>query len=134
MLDAAVEILPTKDAAVESREPGPGAGICCLVECGFGGARELTSSFGEHGVAAERVGWRAAKLMRDFINAGAPVGRCLADQLLLPMALAGAGRIVTMSPDSHVPANIAVIERFLPVKFGIRDAERGTKSIEVRAV
>ncbi len=131
MLDAALEILPCKDAAVETREPGPGAGICCLVECSFGTTRELTSSFGEQGVAAERVGQRAAKLMRDFIGSGAPVGRCLADQLLLPMALAGKGRIVTMSPDIHVPTNIAVIEKFLPVKFGIRDGERGAKIIEV---
>lgn len=134
MLDAALEILPSKDAAVESREPGPGAGICCQVECGFGGMSELTTGFGEHGVTAERVGHRAAKTMRDFINSGAPVGRCLADQLLLPMALASEGRIVTQSPDAHVPTSIAVIEAFLPVRFTIRDGERGTKIIEAGAV
>lgn len=131
MLDAALEILPCKDAAVESCEPGPGAGVCCLVEGDFGGVRELTSSFGEQGVSAEKLGHRAAKLMQDFIGCGAPVGRCLADQLLLPMALAGEGRIVTMSPDSHVPTNLAVIEKFLPVKFRIHGGERGTKAIEV---
>lgn len=131
MLDAAVEIMPTRDAAIENCEPGPGLGLCCLVETDFGDRRELTSSFGEQGVAAERVGQRAAKAMNDFIGSGAAVGRCLADQLLLPMALAGQGRILTMSPDAHVPTNIAVIEKFLPVKFQIRDGERGTKWIEV---
>lgn len=131
MLDAALRVLPCKDAAVENREPGPGAGICCLVEAGFGDTHELTSTFGEHGVPAEKIGARAAKLMKDFIGSGAPVGRCLADQLLLPMALAGEGRIVTMSPDAHVPANIAVIGKFLAVDFRIHDGDRGTKTIEV---
>ena len=131
MLDAALDVLPCKDATVESREPGPGAGLCCLVESEFGEVREITSSFGERGVTAERIGRRAAKLMRDFIGSGAPVGRCLADQLLLPFALAGGGGMLTMSPDAHVPANITVIEKFLPVRFEIRGDDRGTRRIEV---
>ena len=131
MLDAALETMPCKDAAVENNEPGPGAGICCLVEVEFGHLRELTSVVGQQGVTAEKIGRRAAKQMQDFIGCGAPVGRCLADQLLLPMALAGDGRIVTMSPDSHVPTNISVIEKFLPVKFRLHDGDRGTKVIEL---
>lgn len=131
MLDAAVAHFPTKDAAVETREPGPGAGICCLVEARFGDRVELTSSFGAQGVPADKVGHHAAKQMTDFIGCGAPVGRHLADQLLLPMALAGSGRIVTMAPDSHVPTNIAVIEKFLPVTFRVHDGGHGTKAIEV---
>ena len=46
MLEAAVAKLPTPDAAVETREPGPGRGVCCLVEAVFEQATELTSSFG----------------------------------------------------------------------------------------
>ncbi|MCW1885683.1 RNA 3'-terminal phosphate cyclase [Luteolibacter flavescens] len=133
MLDAALESFPCKDAAVENCEPGPGAGVSCHVESEFTGIREMTSAIGEHGVSAEKVGHRAAKLMLDFIGCGAPVGRHLADQLLLPMALAGEGRILAMSPDSHVPTNIAVIEKFLPVKFHVSDGGRGTKLIEVGA-
>lgn len=131
MLDAALEMIPCKDATVESREPGPGAGLCCLVETDFGDHREMTSSFGERGVTAERVGKLAAKAMRDFLSSNAAVGRHLADQLLLPMALAGSGKLHTMSPDAHVPTNISVIEKFLPVTFSIEDGERGTKHIEV---
>ncbi|WP_367874711.1 RNA 3'-terminal phosphate cyclase [Luteolibacter sp. Populi] len=130
MLDAALELIPSKDAAVESCEPGPGAGICCLVEAEFGELRELTSSFGEQGVSAEKVGHHAAKAMKDFIGCGAPVGRCLADQLLLPMAIAGGGRFATMAPDAHVPTNIAVIEKFLPLRFRIQKGERGVHVIE----
>ena len=130
MLDAALELMPCKDAAVESCEPGPGAGICCLVEAEFGELREMTSSFGEQGVSAEKVGHHAAKTMQDFIGCRVPVGRCLADQLLLPLALAGGGRFATMAPDAHVPTNIAVIEKFLPLRFTVRKEERGVHVIE----
>jgi len=131
MLEAAAEKFPGTDAAMDVREPGPGRGVCCLVEAAFDHSTELTSSFGEQGVAAEKVGARAAKAMHDFIGTGAVVGRQLADQLLLPLALAGAGSFTTMAPDEHVPTNIAVIERFLPVRFRITEATRGTRVIAV---
>lgn len=131
MLDAALEQLPCKDAAVESREPGAGLGICCLVESDFGEVREMTSTFGEKRKTAEELGRHAAKSMANYLGSGVPVGRFLADQLLLPMGLAGEGRFVTMSLDQHVPTNIAVIEKFLAVKFSIREEERGRKVVEV---
>jgi len=133
MLEAALEKFPGADAAVDVREPGPGRGVCCLVEADFEHAAELTSGFGEQGVTAERIGARAAKAMHDFIGCGAVVGRQLADQLLLPLALAGGGSFTTMAPDAHVATNIAVIERFLPVKFRITEAARGTRLIAVSA-
>lgn len=131
MLDAALQVIPAADAAVENRGPGPGAGICCMVEADFESSRELATCFGAQGVTAERIGQRAAKIVRDFIGSGAAVGRCLADQLLLPLALAGEGRIAAMVPDAHVPTNIAVIEQFLPVRFTLHPAERGRQVIEV---
>ncbi|MES2921063.1 MAG: RNA 3'-terminal phosphate cyclase [Verrucomicrobiota bacterium] len=131
MLDSALVQLPCDDATVEIREPGPGRGVCCLYEAIFKNCEELTSSFGETNVTAERVGRRAAKCLQDFIGSGTPVGRHLADQLLLPMALAGSGSFTTMVPDDHVPTNISVIEKFLPVKFQIDDADRGRRIIRI---
>ena len=131
MLKAANEVLPSRDIAVEDCDDGPGAGICCWVETDLGDRCELTSSVGERGVSAERVGQRAAKTMRDFLNSGAPVGRHLADQLLLPMALAGRGQFLTVAPDNHVPTNISVIGKFLPVSFSLHPRDHGTQLIEV---
>jgi RNA 3'-terminal phosphate cyclase (ATP) len=45
------------------------------------------------------------------------VGEHLADQLLVPMALAGGGSFRTLPPSSHATTNAALIERFLPVRF-----------------
>jgi RNA 3'-terminal phosphate cyclase (ATP) len=131
MLDAALAEFPCDDAVVEGCGIGPGKGVACFVEARFEGGTEITSTFGELRVSAEKVGRRAAKMMNDFIGNGAAVGRHLADQLLLPMALAGSGRFTTMPPDSHVPTNIAVIEKFLPVKFSVEKGEGGRCEISV---
>lgn len=131
ILNAALAGLPCDDATVEIREPGPGRGVCCLYEAMFENSAELTSTFGETNVTAERVGSRAAKSMQDFISSNTAVGRHLADQLLLPLALAGGGSFTTMVPDEHVPTNISVIEKFLPVKFRIEDADRGKRLIRI---
>lgn len=131
MLKAALAQFPCDDASVERREPGPGRGVCCLFEAVFEKGEELTSSFGETNVTAERVGRRAAKDLQDFIGSGAAVGRYLADQLLLPMALAGSGSFTALVLDDHVPTNISVIEKFLPVKFMIDESERGKRIVMV---
>lgn len=125
ILDAALAHLPCDDATVELREPGPGRGVCCLYQADFGNSAELACTFGETNVTAERVGHRAAKNLQDFIGSGNAVGRHLADQLLLPMALAGGGCFTTMAPDNHVPTNISVIEKFLPVRFKVESIDRG---------
>jgi RNA 3'-terminal phosphate cyclase (ATP) len=131
MLAAALAEFPCEDATVELREPGPGRGVCCLYEARFENTAELSSGFGETNVTAERVGRRAAKSLQDFIGSQTPVGRHLADQLLLPMALACGGSFTTMIPDAHVPSNISIIEKFLPVQFQIVQGERGRNIISV---
>jgi RNA 3'-terminal phosphate cyclase (ATP) len=130
LLQSARDVLGWDDGEHDVREPGPGRGLCILIEQQFGHVNELCTAFGEHGVTAERVGHRAAKAMKIFLGSGAAVGRHLADQLLLPMALAGKGSFTTCCLDSHVPTNISVIEKFLPVRFSIQDLDRGRKWIE----
>jgi RNA 3'-terminal phosphate cyclase (ATP) len=52
-----------------------------------------------------------------------PVGVHLADQLLLPLAVAGAGTFVTMPPSRHTLTNIEVIQRLLPLTVESRPTE-----------
>lgn len=73
---------------------------------------ELAVGFGERGVPAEKVAEDAAREMLDYLEAGVPVGRHLADQLLLPMALAGGGTFRTLPLTAHALTNITVIEAF----------------------
>ena len=73
--------------------------------------------------------FRLGQSMHTFLGTTAPVGRHLADQLLLPMALTGRGHFLTTAPGSHVPSNLSVIERFLPVRFQIEEQGKGLFSI-----
>ena len=54
-----------------------------------------------------------------YLESGMPVGRYLADQLLVPFALAGGGRFRTSKPSQHTLTNIEVIQRFLEVKISV---------------
>ncbi|HSD88255.1 MAG TPA: RNA 3'-terminal phosphate cyclase [Kofleriaceae bacterium] len=84
------------------------------------GARELVTSHGRKGYPAEDVADDALDDLEDFLEAGVPVGEHLADQLLLPMAVAGGGRFRTMAPLSqHALTNIDTIREFLDVPIRV---------------
>lgn len=100
--------------ALPSRE-GPGNAL--LVELQYREITELFTAFGEKGLPAEVVANRVAKLARHFHDSTAVVGEHLADQLVLPLALAGAGSFTTVRVSSHLQTNVEVIGKFLPVEF-----------------
>lgn len=75
---------------------------------------------GEKRKKAEKVGEDAAKRLEKEINSGAAVDSHLADQLLLFMAIFG-GSIKTSEITDHTKTNIYVIEKFMDVKFEIKE-------------
>ena len=85
---------------------------------------EIFSGFGEYGVKAEKIATDCAHQVKRYLSSDAPVGEHLADQLLLPIALAGQGEFVTLKPSLHTQTNIAVIEKFLPVRFKVEEKQR----------
>ena len=69
---------------------------------------------GERGVAPERLGARAARRLLRFVEeeSGA-VDPCLADQLVVPMALSGAGgRVATSEVTGHLESVLEIIQLF----------------------
>jgi RNA 3'-terminal phosphate cyclase (ATP) len=97
-----------------------------------GGVTELVTGFGEKGLSAETVANRAVDEARTYLAAGVPVGAHLADQLLVPLAMAGGGSFRTVAPTLHTRTNAGVIARFLPVHIAMEqdagDAHRVTVS------
>jgi RNA 3'-terminal phosphate cyclase (ATP) len=92
---------------------GPGNAVVLNIE-----AEQVTvvfSGFGERGRPAEEVAKSAIKAAKAWIESGVPVDEHLADQLLIPMALAGGGSFRTTKPSLHTTTNAEVIRRFLPV-------------------
>jgi RNA 3'-terminal phosphate cyclase (ATP) len=81
----------------------------------------MFTEFGEHGVRAEQVAHKAVRDVRRYLTANVPVGSHLADQLLVPMAIAGAGSFRTTGLTPHARTNIEVIQRFLDVVIDAHD-------------
>ncbi len=114
------------------RDEGPGNVV--LVEVACAGATGLFTACGERGVPAEEVARAAADEARAWLDADVPVCEHLADQLLLPMAMARGGRFVTVEPTLHTRTNARVVERFLPVAVSMQpiDARRWEVRVEPR--
>jgi RNA 3'-terminal phosphate cyclase (ATP) len=84
------------------------------------------------GVRAEAVAAEAAEAAQRYLAAAVPVGDCLADQLLLPLALAGGGSYKTLGLTRHSETNIEVIRKFLDVTVTAREVANDAALIEVR--
>jgi RNA 3'-terminal phosphate cyclase (ATP) len=90
-------------------------------------ATEVISGFGKRGITAETVADGAIDQMRDYLRNDVPVGEHLADQLLIPFAIAGGGSFVTAGLSQHARTNIKVIQRFLAVSFDIAGLSTGNR-------
>jgi RNA 3'-terminal phosphate cyclase (ATP) len=92
---------------------------------------EVFTGIGERGVRAEAVAERAAAEARAYLETGAPVGEHLADQLLIPLALAGGGSYTTGQPSLHTTTNIEVIKMFLDVRIKTKQTDGDVWKVEV---
>jgi RNA 3'-terminal phosphate cyclase (ATP) len=98
--------------------PNPvGPGNALLLEIETEHVTAVFTSFGERGRSAGTVARDATDAARAWLDAGVPVDEHLADQLLLPMALAGGGSFRTVKPSLHSTTNARIIQRFLPVEI-----------------
>jgi RNA 3'-terminal phosphate cyclase (ATP) len=108
---------------VEVESPGPGNAVILEVE--RDGVSEVVTGFGEKGVAAERVAEGAVRELGRYLGAQVPVGEHLADQLLLPMAIARGGRFRTAALSSHATTNLETIAKFVDLPVAVKPAPGG---------
>lgn len=90
-----------------------------------GEVTETITALGERGLAAETVASRACDEAESYLRHQAPVGEHLADQLLLPLALAGSGEFLTGPLTLHTLTNLETIGLFLPVRFQTEELAGG---------
>ena len=106
------------------KSPGPGNVVVIHVERPT--VTETVTAFGAKKVRAEAVARRAVAEVRAYLDAGVPVGEHLADQLLIPMSLAGGGSYRTLRPSLHTTTNIGVVATLLGRgKAGVADDPEG---------
>jgi RNA 3'-terminal phosphate cyclase (ATP) len=104
---------------IEAIETSVGPGNILLIELESAEVTEVVTGFGIKGVSAEQVAADACDEAEAYLKADVPVGIHLADQLLVPMALAGRGAFRTLTPSAHTTTNTDVIRRFLDVAISI---------------
>lgn len=92
---------------------------------------EVFTAFGERGVSAERVAMNVCDEVERYLAAGAPIGVHLADQLLLPLVLAGGGALRTLTPSEHTRTNAHVIQRFMEIPIEIEQENEQTARVVV---
>ena len=109
-----------------------GPGNVLLVEARFAHVTEIVSGFGKFGLSAETIGRQVAGRMKGYLACDAFAGPYLADQLLLPMALAGGGMFSTVKPSAHTHTAAAVIQCFLDREIGFTQRAGGDHLIVVR--
>jgi RNA 3'-terminal phosphate cyclase (ATP) len=125
--------LADENLRIVGNAPAHGPGNVLLIAQQFQHVTEVFTGFGEQGVRAEVVAERAVNEAQAFARGEAAVGEHLADQLLLPMALAGEGSFTTLEPSSHTRTNMDVIGLFLPVRFEVDRRKKDLWRIEVKA-
>ncbi|WMS88906.1 RNA 3'-terminal phosphate cyclase [Pleionea litopenaei] len=91
----------------------------------------MFESFAQKKVIERDVALTATKHLKAFLDAEVAVEEYLADQLLLPMALAKGGEFTTTEPSDHTLTNIAVIEQMLPVQFQVEQLSERQWKIKV---
>lgn len=112
------------DQLTQQNLAGTGPGNVLSVWAAFENACGLSVAHGARGVASEQVAKRACNDLARYLRSDAPVCEYLADQLLLPMALAGKGSFITNRVTEHLRTNIAVIAQFHAGRFSVNEVSK----------
>jgi RNA 3'-terminal phosphate cyclase (ATP) len=118
------EIQPVRDTGA-----GPGAGIVLWIEQGG------FSALGRKGLPANKVAESAVGKLLAFLDNGGSVDYHLADQLLLPMALAnGNSKFTCDRLTRHTLTNIGLLREWLDVKIDVSGQQDQPGTVTVRGV
>jgi RNA 3'-terminal phosphate cyclase (ATP) len=109
----------------------PGAAVTLAVECegGFAGF----SALGERGKPMEAVATDACEAFMEWWKSGAACDEHLADQLVLPMALArGESRWSTPVVTEHLRTVLWITGQFLPIEHTLEPGDDGRSQVILR--
>lgn len=104
--------------------PAAGPGTCVFIGGGFEKAYTGFTALGARGKPAEKVAEEATRDLLRYLESGQALDMHLADQLILPLALApDPSRFTTYRITRHLLTNIWTVGRFLPARFEVRGQE-----------
>ena len=114
------------DAHLEENRLSRGPGNVAMVEVESEHLTEVFTGFGRRGINARDVARELATEVKTYLETGAPVGEHLADQLMIPLALAGGGAFRTGALSRHSTTNIETIAAFMPPRLTVTERADGT--------
>jgi len=122
MRTAALQVLgnstPTRiEARVSSKTEAFGTGGAIVLWAELDGTVLGAGRIAQRGISAESLGEDAARELVADLRASATLDVHAADQMLVYLALAGAGSYLTRTLTRHAQTAIWLIEQFLPVRF-----------------
>lgn len=123
--------IPEEKVGTMEITDGHGPGNVAMIEVRSAHLTELFTGFGRRGVRAERIAREVVKEALSYMSARVPVGPHLADQLLLPMALAGGGEFMTQKLTRHTETNIQVIREFMGVDITVTREDQDAWTVAV---
>jgi RNA 3'-terminal phosphate cyclase (ATP) len=104
--------------------PSKGQGTIVFLWAEFEEAAAGFTALGERGKPSERVAEEAADRLLNFLHGDAVLDRHLADQLVLPLALAsGPSRFTTEAVTGHLLTNAWVVNQFFPGRVQVEGKE-----------
>ncbi len=111
---------------------GPGNALLLTLE--HEAVTEVFCAFGEKSLRAEAVAKAVLGQVRAYLRGDGALGQYLADQVMLPMALSGAGRYSTDVISQHSRTNAAIIGQFLPCRIDFQQQESGPNCVMIAGI
>lgn len=128
-LRAELGLVPSEVAFRQVAAEGVGNALWVTVR--HANVTEVFVGLGEKRVTAQNVALRVAREVQRHLATDAPVGAHLADQLAIPLALAGEGSFRTVEPTLHTRTQLELIPRFLGTALRLVDEGKGSFRVEV---
>lgn len=112
-----------------------GPGNVLLIELEAEHVTEVFTGFGQLGVTSEAVASRVLDEAREYLAAMVPVGKHLADQLLLPLGIGAylgtGGSFRTLALTLHATTHIEILRQFLKVDVTVDQQGRNDYLVRV---
>jgi len=133
-LSVIASMMSWKDAWLEAEtvENSAGPGNIVMLEIESSNVTEIFTGFGQRGLRAEAVAEQAVKEARQYLKSSAFAGEHLADQLVVPLAIAGGGSFTAVRLSRHMTTNVEIVRKFLDLGIETTMMEDRSWKVEMK--
>ncbi|MHC4442132.1 MAG: RNA 3'-terminal phosphate cyclase [Planctomycetota bacterium] len=118
---------------IQEIDQPPGPGNVVMIEVICENLTELFTGFGQKGVKAETVAEDVLQIYQRYQNVEVPVGEYLADQIMLLLAIAGAGIFVTLPVTTHSTTHSQLIQQFLNLDVSLKELAPDRCQVQIKS-